>query len=83
MERRTWVYVQTPDNYGFPAHSCGQVADQWSEFVGHLWCEKCSVDFKPDHGGVFDGPVPLHTAGLLGLSFDRYNLETGQIEPAI
>lgn len=35
----------------------------------------------PAHNGVFDGPIPVATAGLLGMSFDRINLETNKIEP--
>lgn len=32
------------------------------------------------HAGIFDGPIPVNAAGLLGISFDRINLETGKFE---
>lgn len=80
LERRTWVYVQSPTSYGIAPCSCGNVETQWSEFKKHLWCATCEKDFIPEHNGIFDGPIPVKTAQMLGLSFDRFNLETEQIE---
>lgn len=76
--RRTWVYVQTPAAYQIAPCSCGNHDLQWSELVGHLWCEKCRKDFVPAHNGVFDGPIPFHLATELGMSFDRIDLATRQ-----
>lgn len=80
LEKRTWVYVQQPKEYGIAFHGCGHQEPEWSEFKGRLWCPSCEVDFIPEHNGAFDGPIPVHTAQLLGMRFDRFNLETKQIE---
>jgi len=81
LEKRTWVYVQAPKEYGVALHKCGHADPEWSEFSGHLWCPECKVDFIPEHNGIFDGPIPVHINQLMGISFDRFNLETQQIEP--
>jgi hypothetical protein len=81
LERRTWVYVQPPNTYEIAPCACGKVATQWSEFVGRLWCDECKIDFVPDHNGIFDGPIPVELSKMLGISFDRFNLATGQVEP--
>lgn len=59
---------------------CGNHATQWSEFAKHLWCDACEVDFVPAHNGIFDGPIPVRAAMMLGMSFDRMNMETGRVE---
>ena len=33
-----------------------------------------------DNNGVFDGPIPIRTATMLDMCFDRLNLETRQVE---
>lgn len=80
LKKRTWCYTQPPKDYGIAACECGNAETQWSEFEGHLWCGACQKDFKPERGGVFDGPIPVYTSKLLGMSFDRFNLETGDVE---
>lgn len=80
LEKRTWVYVQQPHEYEIAPCPCGNDRCQWSEFKGHLWCEKCQKDFIPEHNGVFEGPIPINAAALLGFNFDRLNLETEMIE---
>jgi|ERR1700722_513738 len=81
LEKRRWCYVQIPQVYEVAPCACGNADTVWSEFRGYIWCPKCEIDFIPEHNGVFDGPIPVATAGLLGMSFDRLNLETDQIEP--
>lgn len=81
LEKRTWRYVQPPSTYEIAPCACGNHDTQWSEFKGRLWCAKCAVDFVPEHNGIFDGPIPVMTSQLLGISFDRVNLETGKVEP--
>jgi hypothetical protein len=81
MEKRTWVYVQQPKEYGIALHDCGHADSEWSEFQKHLWCPICKVDFIPEHYGVLDGPVGVNVCKAMGISFDRFNLETQQIEP--
>lgn len=80
LEKRTWVYVQRPCVYDVAGCTCGNEGPDWSEFKGHLWCAACAIDFKPSHSGVFDGPIGTQTAAMLGMSFDRFNLDTQQIE---
>ena len=80
LTKRTWVYVQRPREYGMGPCSCGNADPDWSEFKGRLWCARCEVDFVPAHTGIFDGPVPVNAARLLGISFDRFNLETQELE---
>jgi hypothetical protein len=81
LEKRTWVYVQPRSTYEIAPCSCGNTDTQWSEFKHHLWCDKCQKDFMPKHGGLFEGPIAVELCRLLGISFDRFNLETQQIEP--
>lgn len=78
--RRTWVYVMRPAAYEIDPCECGNSDPDWSEYRRHLWCQKCCKDFVPKHSGIFDGPIPVNTSRLLGISFDRFNLATEQIE---
>lgn len=52
---------------------------QWSEYEKHLWCSTCKEDFVPKHWGILDGPVPVTTAGLLGIDFRMYVIGTGEL----
>lgn len=76
IERRSCCYVQPPSAYEVASCDCGNADTQWSEFVGHLWCETCKKDFIPSHNGIFDGPIPIKLALMMGLSFDRVDLAT-------
>lgn len=80
LERRMWVYTQRPAVYCVAGCACGNEDPDWSEFKGRLWCATCQIDFVPEHNGVFDGPIGIATAGMLGMKFDRFNLETNRIE---
>lgn len=82
MDKRTHVYVQRPHEYEIAGCACGNGDPDWSEFKGHLWCQECEIDFIPEHGGVFDGPIPVGVSALLGMSFDQVNIETGELVPA-
>ena len=79
-EKRTWVYVQRPIEYGMSPCDCGNADPDWSEFRGHLWCAACQKDFIPKSGGVFDGPIPINAAHILGLCFSRVYLKCQVIE---
>lgn len=84
LNKRRWCYVQSPAIYemaGCPI--CGHPARAWSEYERHLWCDACKIDFIPEHAGVFDGPIPVATCAMLGIRFDRLNLETNEIEPFV
>ena len=80
LEKRTWCYVMPPKAYEIAPCNCGNTETQWSEFAKHLWCPVCGKDFIPAHNGIFDGPIPAGTAQMLGVSFDRINLETRKLE---
>lgn len=80
LEKRTWHYLLPPAAFEMAACSCGNHQTQWSEFMSHLWCAKCEKDFIPKHAGVFDGPIPVKTAALLGIVFHRFNMATGKAE---
>jgi len=51
----------------------------WSEYEHLIWCYDCQIDTKGTPS-IFDGPIPIHASYLLGLTFDKFNLETNQIE---
>ena len=77
-KKRRFMYVQKPQEYGVRCDKCGGSNLDWSEWAGFIWCYSCSFDTKGDEG-IFSGPIPIKTAGLLGLSFDRYDLETKKV----
>ena len=82
LERRTHVYVQRPNVYEISGCcKCGNSDPDWSEYKGYLWCQNCQIDFKPDRDGVFGGPICCSACEMIGIYFDRINLETGQLEP--
>lgn len=80
LEKRTWCYRMSPSSYEMAPCDCGNGHTQWSEFVGHLWCDKCEKDFIPSHNGIFDGPIPINLASMMGVSFDRIDLITQKIQ---
>ena len=45
-----------------------------------LWCPQCRVDFIPEHWGLFDGPIPIHTCEMIGVYFHRVNLKTDRLQ---
>jgi hypothetical protein len=74
--KRTHVYILQPTAYeisGCPVSPTHEVT--WSEYEDHLWCFDCEVDFIPEHWGIFDGPIPVGAATMMGLSFDRISLD--------
>lgn len=81
LEKRRWCYAQPPDTYGIAPCACGRQGTEWSEFKGRIWCSDCGIDFVPAHNGIFDGPIGVQTSAMLGIRFDRINLETMQFEP--
>ena len=79
LEKRTWYYVQEPSVYSMHCDKCEGHNITWSEFKHMIWCYDCEIDTE-GFPGIFGGPIPLYISGLLGISFDRYNMETGKIE---
>ena len=80
LQKRTHCYIQPPKAYGMAPCECGKEDTAWSEFKDHLWCEVCKKDFIPAHAGVFDGPIPVQAAAMMGIRFDRVDLATSRIE---
>lgn len=79
LEKRTWHYLQPPSDYAMSGCPCGNENPEWSEYKNHLWCDKCQKDFIPESNGIFDGPVGINIANMLGMYFDVFNLETLQV----
>lgn len=79
-ERRIWVYMQRPKDYGIAGCPCGNENPYWSEYADMLWCPACQKDFVPEHNGIFDGPIPVNAAYLMGIDLRRVNLQTGEID---
>lgn len=80
LTKRAWWYVQPPQAFEMANCPCGNHETQWSEFEKHLWCEQCQKDFIPEHAGIFDSPIPINLCRLMGLSFDRINAATHEVE---
>jgi len=72
--KRKWYYVQKPQEYDITCDRCGGRNLDWSEYASKIWCYDCEIDTKGT-GGVFDGPIPIGVAAVLGMSFDRYDME--------
>lgn len=80
-KKRIWVLMQPPSIYEMGAcPKCENTSTVWSEWDDHVWCPECNLDFIPQDKGVFDGPVCMQVCRMLGIYFDRQNLETGEIE---
>lgn len=80
MIKRTHCYVMSPQSYeisGCPVDPNHRV--NWSEYEKYLWCFNCELDFLPSHNGIFDGPISMGLTTLVGISFDRINIETDEI----
>ncbi len=80
MRKRTHVYVMPPAAYEISGCKCGNTNPEWSEYEGHLWCAKCQIDFIPEYGGIFEGPIPVNISRLMGIDLRMINLETEKIE---
>lgn len=80
ITKRRWHYVQKPTVFEIPPCACGNRDLQWSEYQRHVWCEICKLDFIPESNGIFDGPIRIKAASLMGISFDRINLDTNKVE---
>lgn len=78
--KRTWFYLVPPKRFDFPPCDCGNEDIEWSEYKNHVWCDKCLKDYIPKHNGILDGPIPINTISLMGITFDIFNLDTNQVE---
>ena len=78
LKKRKTCLVQKPQIYEIECDICGGENLHWSEYDHLIWCYDCEKDTKGT-GGIFDGPVPVGMAQLLGLCFDEIDIETGVI----
>lgn len=74
LEKREWCYAGAPASYDIPGCKCGNNNCVYSEWSNRLWCDKCEIDFVPEHFGIFDGPIPWEVSQILGYNFDRIDL---------
>lgn len=81
LERREYTYVMRPKDYEVPGCPCGNDDPDWSEFKGHCWCPVCWMDFRPEHDGVFGGPIPINGAHLMGMCFATVDVASGIVTP--
>jgi len=79
LYKRNWIYVQNPKVYGFHCDVCGESNIEWSEFEGHIFCKDCKIDTKGT-GSIFDGPIDVNAATMLGISFDRLDIQTNKLQ---
>lgn len=78
MKKRQWTYILKPAEYEIACDKCGKLNVMWSEYEGKIWCYECEIDTK-GNGGIFMGPIPRKLCDMLGISFDRLNVETGKV----
>ena len=78
MKKRKWVYCQKPNEYGIRCDICNGNKVEWSEFIRKIWCYDCRKDTRGT-AGIFGAPIPVEIAALLGMSFDRIEIETGRL----
>jgi hypothetical protein len=87
LSKRKWHYLLHPVAFDMRCDHCwdGDLGSDtgvniyWSEFEGMIWCYDCQIDTY-GFPGIFGGPIAIHAVYLMGLHFDRFNLETGEIE---
>jgi len=80
LPKRKWVYLMQPMDYEMSPCPCGNTDIDWSEYEKHLWCPKCEKDFIPEFSGPFDGPIGVNLCKMIGITFDRFNLESQTVE---
>ena len=77
--KRRWYRCQSPTTYSVSGClKCKGINITWSEYKDHCWCYDCKIDYIPEHYGVFDGPIPINAATILGLCFDIIDIKTGK-----
>jgi len=74
---RERVFVLEPARYQIRCDLCGGDNITWSEYEHLIWCYDCEKD-TVGTGGIFDGPIALKAAEMLGMSLDKVDLKTGQ-----
>jgi len=74
---RECVFIMEPTRYAIRCDLCDSINITWSEYEHLIWCYDCQND-TAGTGGIFDGPIPLKAAELLGMSLDKVHLKTGE-----
>ena len=74
--KRTDCYCMKPTVYEISCDLCGGSNITWSEYEHRIWCYDCQKD-TPGNGGIFDGPIPMHLCEVMGISFDKIEIATG------
>lgn len=64
-----------PAEYEISCDLCDGCNLSWSEFCGEVWCHDCQKD-TPGNSGIFDGPISIKLCQMMGLCFDKFDLET-------
>lgn len=68
-----------PAAYSIRCDKCNGGNIEWSEWEHMIWCYDCEIDTE-GFPGIFDGPIAVTVAELLGLSFDRWNMIEQRVE---
>ena len=76
--KRETCLCQKPIVYEVKCDKCDGRNTTWSEYEHMIWCFDCEID-TPGTGGIFDGPIPIHTCEMIGISFDKIRLADGKI----
>lgn len=67
-----------PTSYEVYCDICKGSNTNWSEYEGLIWCYDCEKDTRGT-GGIFDGPIPIESSELLGITFDKIEISTGKL----
>lgn len=87
MNKRTWHYLFPPQAFDMRCDKCWNndldsntgLNITWSEWEHLIWCFDCEIDTE-GFKGIFGGPVPINASYMLGLTFDRWNMEINEVE---
>lgn len=78
LTKREWCYCQSPAMYDIACDLCNGMNNTWSEYEHLIWCYDCQKD-TPGNGGIFNGPIGRELSKLLGISFNRIEIATGDM----
>lgn len=78
LKKRTWHYIQKPQEYEVHCDKCNGINLDWSEWASLIWCYDCNVDNRGTEG-VFGGPIPVNLSYVLGMRFDIWDMKKNRI----
>lgn len=79
LKKRTWHYIMKPYEYSMHCDKCEGTNIEWSEWEGKIWCYDCEID-TDGFEGIFGGAIGIGVTQILGISFDRWNMEENRVE---